>query len=75
MIDKLIKWAANKRGFFIEKKSGLVLIHHAKDTTQIKMATMEYREGQKRLSSLEGQCILPGDTLKVYINIYNEGGK
>lgn len=67
MINKLIKWAANKRGFIVEERKRLVLINKAADTTCIKMATVEHGEQATRMTSLEGMCILPGDTLKVYI--------
>ena len=67
MINKLIKWAANKRGFILEDRNRLVLVCQEKGITCIRLATAVTDGEAIRIGSLEGMCISPGDKLKVYI--------
>ena len=73
MINNLIKWAAKKRGYRLERVSGLVLVHNAPDITVFRMGVIEHGKGINVMRNLEGMAMTPGDTLNVYIS--NEGGK
>ena len=68
MLNKLLKWAANKRGFNLEPSNRLQ--HMVKAKGAISVSNLMYREVDGTtctLHRLERRVICPGDTLKIYI--------
>jgi len=70
MINKLLHWAAKKRGFVLEEKNRLVICSKVPDVSEIRVVTMAMatsKSSSRRIESLEGYVITPGGTIKFYI--------